>query len=69
MASPCTRQGVDQRSELRVTADKAGEAPDRRRLQAPPEPTRAHQLEDLHRRIEPFDGHRAEWGDLDKALG
>jgi hypothetical protein len=32
MAGPCTRQGVDQRGELRVTTDKAGEAPDCRRL-------------------------------------
>ena len=67
IAGPCPRQGVDQRGELRVTANKAGQTPDCCCLQAPPEPTRTHQLEDLHRRIKPFDGHRAQRGDLDPA--
>src|SRR5207244_4058957 len=43
-------QGLDQGRELRVTADKAGQPPGCRRLQAPPDATRTDQLKDVYRR-------------------
>jgi hypothetical protein len=49
-------------------SDKAGEPADRSGLQAPPEAAGTHQLTDLHRRVEPFDGHRPERGDPDVAF-
>ena len=53
-------QGLHQGRELGITADKAGEPARRGRLQAPPDATGTDQLKDLHRRVEPFDGHWSE---------
>jgi hypothetical protein len=65
VSCPGTLQGVDQGRELRVASDKAGEPPNYCRLQAPPDATRPDQLEDVHRRVKPFDGDGSEGGDLD----
>jgi hypothetical protein len=61
-------QGLHQRCELGVATDKAGKPASRGRLQAPPNATGAHQLKDLHRRVEPFNGHWPERGGPDVAF-
>jgi hypothetical protein len=60
----CLRQGC----KLGIAADKASESAGRSGLQAPPDATGANQLEDLHRRIEPFNGHWPERGGPDVAF-
>jgi hypothetical protein len=50
MACPRTLQGLPQRHELRVAADKAGEPAGHSHLQAPPDATRTDELKDGDRR-------------------
>ena len=68
VSGPSLLQGLHQSRELGIAADKAGEPAGRGRLQAPPNATGANQLKDLHRRVEPFNGHWPERGGPDVAF-
>src|SRR5262249_38583014 len=68
MTRLCTSQSLDQRRQLQIPSDKAGQPPGYRRLQAPLESTRTDQLKDIERPCDALHRHRVEWHDLHVAL-
>src|SRR5215510_10360645 len=68
MARSSTVESLTESGELRVTPHKARQTARRTGLEAAMQRTRSPELEDLDRRVEPFDRHRSQGHDLDQAL-